>query len=103
MSDRVALVTGGASGVRVNGVAPTYFMTPAAQAKIDSGERDPEVRRRSNALGMLVEPAYVADVAAFLCSDAARAVSGAMLPVDAGHLSTDRYFGFAGGVPWERV
>ena len=92
----------GRFGVRVNGVAPTYVLTPAVQAKIDSGERDPEVIRRSNALGIFVEPADVAEVVAFLCSDAARAVSGVMLPVDAGHLSTDHYFSFAGGVPWRR-
>jgi NAD(P)-dependent dehydrogenase (short-subunit alcohol dehydrogenase family) len=92
----------GRFGIRVNGVAPTYVRTPAVQAKIDSGERDPETIRRSNALGIFVEPADVAEVAAFLCSDAARAVSGVMLPVDAGHLSTDHYFSFAGGVPWQR-
>ncbi len=92
----------GRFGVRVNGVAPTYVLTPAVKAKIDSGERDPEVIRRSNALGIFVEPSDVAEVVAFLCSDAARAVSGVMLPVDAGHLSTDHYFSFAGGVPWQR-
>jgi NAD(P)-dependent dehydrogenase (short-subunit alcohol dehydrogenase family) len=92
----------GRFGVRVNGVAPTYVRTPAVQAKIDSGERDERAIRRSNALGIFVEPADVAEVAAFLCSDAARAVSGVMLPVDAGHLSTDHYFSFAGGVPWQR-
>jgi NAD(P)-dependent dehydrogenase (short-subunit alcohol dehydrogenase family) len=92
----------GRFGVRVNGVAPTYVLTPAVKAKIDAGERDPEVIRRSNALGIFVEPADVAEVVAFLCSDAARAVSGVMLPVDAGHLSTDHYFSFAGGVPWQR-
>jgi NAD(P)-dependent dehydrogenase (short-subunit alcohol dehydrogenase family) len=92
----------GRFGIRVNGVAPTYVLTPAVQAKIDRGERDPEVIRRSNALGLFVEPRDVAEVVAFLCSDAARAVSGVMLPVDAGHLSTDHYFSFAGGVPWQR-
>ena len=92
----------GRFGVRVNGVAPTYVLTPAVKAKIDAGERDPEAIRRSNALGIFVEPADVAEVVAFLCSDAARAVSGVMLPVDAGHLSTDHYFSFAGGVPWQR-
>lgn len=92
----------GRFGIRVNGVAPTYVLTPAVQAKIDSGERDPEAIRRSNALGLFVEPVDVADVVAFLCSDQARAVSGVMLPVDAGHLSTDHYFSFAGGVPWRR-
>lgn len=90
----------GRFGVRVNGVAPTYVLTPALKAKIDSGERDERIVRGSNALGTFIEPADVADVIAFLCSDQARAVSGVMLPVDAGHLPATHYKGFAGGVPW---
>ncbi len=91
----------GRFGVRVNGVAPTYVMTPAIKARIESGERDPQVIRDANALGMLVEPEDVANVVQFLCSDAARAVSGQMIPVDAAHMAKCQYFGFAGGVPWE--
>lgn len=91
----------GRFGVRVNGVAPTYVMTPAIRAQIEAGRRDPEAIRTSNALGMLVEPADVAEVVHFLCSDAARAVSGVMLPVDAAHMAKTQYFGFAGKVPWE--
>ena len=60
----------GRHGVRVNGVAPTYVLTPAMQARIDRGERDPAAIRASGALDMLVRPANVADVVAFLCSDA---------------------------------
>ena len=92
----------GRFGVRVNGVAPTYVMTPAIKARIESGERDPQVIRDSNALGMLVEPEDVADVIGFLCSDAARAVSGQMIPIDAAHMAKRQYHGFAGGVPWEQ-
>lgn len=90
----------GRFGVRVNGVAPTYVMTPAIKARIESGERDPEAIRASNALGMLVEPDEIASVIQFLCSDAARAVSGQMLPVDAAHIAKTQYHAFAGGVPW---
>ena len=91
----------GRFGVRVNGVAPTYILTPALKAKIDSGERDPAIVRGANALDAWIYPEDVADVIAFLCSDQARAVSGVMLPVDAGHLPAERYRNFAGGVPWE--
>lgn len=90
----------GRFGVRVNGVAPTYILTPALKAKIDSGERDPEIVRGANALDQWIHPADVADVIAFLCSDQARTVSGVMLPVDAGHLPAERYRNFAGGLPW---
>ncbi len=91
----------GRHGVRVNGVAPTYVITPAMQARIDKGERDPEVIRASGALDMLVRPENVADVVAFLCSDAAAAITGVMLPVDAGFAAAVTYKSFAGGVPWK--
>lgn len=91
----------GRFGIRVNGVAPTYVLTPAIKARIESGERDPETIRQSNALGLLVEPEHVASVIGFLCSDDAAAISGVMLPVDAAHLPNTHYRGFAGGVPWE--
>ena len=91
----------GRFGIRVNGVAPTYVLTPALKARIDAGERDPEVIRGSNALNRFIEPVDVADVIAFLCSDQARAISGVMLPVDAGHLPKAQYTAFAGGVPWK--
>jgi len=90
----------GRHGVRVNGIAPTYVLTPAMQAKIDSGERDPAVLKQSGALEMFVMPHHVADVAAFLCSDAAAAVTGVMMPVDAGWRAATYYKSFAGGVPW---
>lgn len=90
----------GRFGIRVNGVAPTYVMTPAIKARIESGERDPQVIRDSNALGVLVEPEDIANVIHFLCSDLARAVSGQMLPVDAAHMAKTQYHAFAGGVPW---
>ncbi|MEL6996756.1 MAG: SDR family oxidoreductase [Pseudomonadota bacterium] len=91
----------GRFGVRVNGVAPTYVMTPAIKARIASGERDPQAIRDSNALGLLVEPEDIASVIAFLCSDGARAVSGQMIPIDAAHMAKTQYHAFAGGVPWE--
>jgi len=92
----------GRHGVRVNGVAPTYVVTPAMQARIDAGERDQAVMRAAGALDMLVRPENVADVVAFLCSDAAAAVTGHMMPVDAAFLPVATYTGFAGGVPWGR-
>ena len=91
----------GRSGVRVNGVAPTYVMTPAIQARIDAGVRDPAVFEGTSALKRLVYPEDVADVVAFLCSDAARAVTGVMMPVDAGFCAAVPYQSYAGGMPWD--
>jgi len=91
----------GRHNIRVNGVAPNYTMTPAIRQRIDSGLRDPENIKRSGAIHMLIEPYHVANAAAFLCSDEAEAITGVMLPVDAGYLCAAYYQTFAGGMPWE--
>lgn len=81
----------GAHGIRVNGVAPTYTITPAIQARIDSGHRDPEAIKASGALPMLVYPRHIADGIQFLLSDRAAAITGVMLPIDAGLLASACY------------
>ncbi len=91
----------GRHGVRVNGVAPTFVLTPALQARVDAGERDLSRILAVSALGRAVTPENIADVVAFLCSDAAAAVTGLMMPVDAGYQAVSTYTGFPGGVPWE--
>jgi len=91
----------GRFGIRVNGVAPTYVLSPAIQSRIDSGDRDPDVIRKAGAIEMFVYPENIADVAAFLCSDKAAAVTGTMMPVDAGWVAANLYRSYAGGVPWE--
>ncbi len=91
----------GRHGVRVNGVAPTYVLTPGLQAKLDAGERDVETILKVNALKRLVTPEDIADAVAFLLSDAAKSITGHMLPVDAGHLPMASFETFAGGKPWD--
>ncbi len=91
----------GRFGVRVNGVAPTYVLTPGLQAKVDAGERDLDVMLKVNALKKMVEPEDIAKVAAFLLSEDASAVTGHMMPVDAGYLPATTYATFAGGHPWD--
>ena len=90
----------GRNNIRVNGVAPNYTMTPAIKQRIESGQRDPENIKRSGAIHMLIEPYHVANAVAFLCSDEAEAISGVMLPVDAGYLCAAYYQTYAGGLPW---
>lgn len=92
----------GRFGVRVNGVAPGYTLTPAIKARIEDGSRDPENIRKCGAIEMFIEPEHIANAVAFLCSDEAEAITGVMLPVDAGYLSAAFYRDYAGGVPWEK-
>jgi len=91
----------GRFGIRVNGVAPTYVLSPAIEARIASGDRDPDAIRGAGAVEMFVRPEHVAEVIQFLCSDAAQAISGTMIPVDAGRAAATAYRSYAGGLPWE--
>lgn len=91
----------GRFGVRVNGVAPTYVLTPGLQAKVDAGERSLDAMLKVNALKKMVEPEDIANVVAFLLSEEASAVTGHMMPVDAGYFPATTYATFAGGQPWE--
>ncbi len=91
----------GRHGVRVNGVAPTYVLTPGLQAKVDAGERSLDSMLNVNALKTMVEPNDVANVVAFLLSSNARAITGHMMPVDAGYVPAATFATFAGGQPWD--
>jgi NAD(P)-dependent dehydrogenase (short-subunit alcohol dehydrogenase family) len=91
----------GRHGIRVNSVGPTYVMTPPLRAKVASGERDMNKIMAVHALPYLPEPADIANAIAFLCSDQAKAITGVLLPVDAGWLSAVSYNTYAGGVPWK--
>lgn len=81
----------GRSGVRVNAVAPGYTLTPAMQARIDRGERNPELVFAKSAIPRWVLPAEVGEVIHFLASPAASAITGVMLPVDCGWLAYAAY------------
>ena len=86
----------GRSQVRVNAVAPGYTRTPALQAAIDAGRRDPMALEQTSALGRMVEPDEIADAVAFLASDEARAITGVTLPVDAGWLVAATWHTYGG-------
>jgi NAD(P)-dependent dehydrogenase (short-subunit alcohol dehydrogenase family) len=75
-------------------------MTPPLRAKVDLGQRDLGKIMGVHALPRLPEPADVAEAIAFLASDAAKAITGVLLPVDAGWLAAVSYRTYAGGVPW---
>lgn len=85
----------GPQGVRVNAVAPGYTLTPALKARIERGERDPKQVLDRSALKRFVNPEDVAEAIWFLCSDAASAITGVMLPVDCGWIPYASYSAYA--------
>ncbi len=70
--------------MNVNAVAPGYIrttrLTEAVPAEILDAAREEAV------LGRLGGPQDVAHVVVFLCSEQARHITGAVIPVDGGHL-----------------
>jgi 3-oxoacyl-[acyl-carrier protein] reductase len=72
----------GPSGIRVNAVAPGIIDTDMSNfTKTETGR---EVALGMQALKRIGKPEDVADVVAFLASDAARWITGASIPVDGG-------------------
>ncbi len=81
---RSSAVELGPRNVNVNAVAPGYIRTTQLTDSVA-----PEILDRAReraALGRLGDPQDVASVVLFLCSEAARHITGAVIPVDGGYL-----------------
>ncbi len=85
---RSVAVDFGRENVRANVVIPGVTETPGFVESNTGGDRTPESTARRaadiSALGRMGQPAEVADVAVFLCSPAARFITGATIVVDGG-------------------
>jgi len=75
-----------ADGVRVNAVAPGWVRTVLTQTLQNDSERSAAILARTPQ-GRWAEPADIAGAVVFLCSPAARFVTGVVLPVDGGYLA----------------
>lgn len=74
----------GGEGIRVNAIAPGYIETELTRAL----REDPRQRQRvlgRTPMGRWGLPEDIGPVVAFLCSPAARFITGAVLPVDGGY------------------
>ena len=74
----------GARGVRVNAIAPGYIETPMTEEMRETPEGT-EFLVSLHPMGRLGQPEEIASVAAFLASDAASFINGAVIPVDGGY------------------
>jgi NAD(P)-dependent dehydrogenase (short-subunit alcohol dehydrogenase family) len=91
---RCVSLEGAAYGITCNSISPTWVETEMLQQFIeqdmaDSGLSRAEVRAKyeaSNPQGRLVQPEEIAGLAAFLASEAARAMTMADYQVNAGSL-----------------
>jgi 3-hydroxybutyrate dehydrogenase len=90
---QTAALEGGEHGITVNAICPAYVRTPlvdsqiADQAKANRMSAEEVIEKimlAPAAVKRLIEPAEVADFAAYLCSDAAGVITGAALTMDLG-------------------
>lgn len=84
-------------GVRVNAIILAQVMNPHLRARIDKDPRMEQQWLRGIAMGRLGQPDDVKGVAIFLASDAARWVTGVLLPMDGGNLAMNAGASYPGG------
>ncbi len=89
----------GPEGIRINALCPAGVRTETLQKWIQVQPNPQSIEaylQRIHALGYCPEPSEIASVAAFLCSDEARFITGCILPVSGG---SECGYNFHGPVP----
>jgi len=90
---KTAGLEGGPFGITVNSICPAYVKTPlvdqqvADQAKthgIDEKDVISNIMLAKSSIKNLIEPSTIAELAKFLCSDAASGMTGSALTIDGG-------------------
>jgi NAD(P)-dependent dehydrogenase (short-subunit alcohol dehydrogenase family) len=71
-------------GIRVNAIAPGWIATELTRGLVEDEDRSAAILQRTP-MQRWGEPGDVAGAAVFLCSEAARFITGAILPVDGGY------------------
>lgn len=82
----------GAYGIRANLVCPGTVKTQAWQARADKNPQVFEDLKQWYPLGDFATPEDIANATLFLASDAARVITGVVLPVDGGLMAGNRVF-----------
>jgi NAD(P)-dependent dehydrogenase (short-subunit alcohol dehydrogenase family) len=75
--------------IRVNCICPGYIATPIIQGILNDPERLEKASAR-HPMGRIGQPEEVAAAVAFLASDEASFITGAILPIDGGYLAAGR-------------
>jgi NAD(P)-dependent dehydrogenase (short-subunit alcohol dehydrogenase family) len=73
-----------AEGIRVNAIAPGWIATELTKGLVEDEDRSAAILSRTP-MQRWGQPGDVAGAAVFLCSEAARFITGAILPVDGGY------------------
>ena len=95
MLTRALALDYGPDRIRVNCINPGITDTPMLREHA-SHEKDPEAhlatRLRRVPMGEMLYPADMGNAAVFLCSDAARGISGTSLVIDGGYIACAEFF-----------
>jgi len=93
---RAAALEGGGVGITVNAICPAYVRTPLVENQIADQARTrgisvdevvSQVMLEPTAVKRLIEPAEIASLVAYLCSEAAAVVTGAAWDIDLGWMA----------------